>query len=632
MDQINTLPRPIGSGPITTTTSQHKPLQRVLPHKIVSHQVSELTAAHPLLFTTQQAVPLQKSRQPAAVTISDASNPDSCYSSGSEESHPSLSRESSDSATIEFKKLNIIEKKWIDFATKLGYSENQLRIVLNKLGAEPQQNSVLAELVMLGKASNNESRNRSQSYDQQFSSDKLPPKLRPIVIDGSNIAMTHGHKEVFSCLGIRECINFFVTRGHTDIIVFVPQFRRENPRSDCPITDQHILFELESEKKLIWTPARHIGGRRIVCHDDKYILKTAEEKDAIIVSNDEYRDLIKEQPSWRSMVEQRLLMYSFVDGKFMPPDDPLGRHGPTLNQFLSFSNTSSTTQLCPYAKKCTYGNKCKYYHPERKNGVRQSVTERLMSNNGNAGKAKQNLRERPSMVYETNISRNNRPTALQSPALCNSLNNRNVVGRTQSLNLNQNQNAFPPQQNAFKQQFQNYQNYQNAFTIGHQPPHPQHPHPLSNNTNCSPLWNPHTALERNYSTPIQSNYNQQMQNQYSSRMMQQPQQQQQFEPECIASRSSSLSDFIFSSSDNSGFYGTYTPSNGVWGESIFQSMNCKPQQQQSSQDNSRLKLQYHLCQLFPEASVFAVMNSHPDETDPQKLCQKIIALQKGFES
>ena len=135
MDPINTLPRPIGSGPITP--SQHRPLQRVLPNK-ASHQVSELTAAHPLLFTTQS---MPKSRQPASITASDASAPDSCYSSGSEESHPSLSRESSDSAVIEFKKSNheIIEKKWIDFATKLGYSENQLSFVLNKLGPDPQQ-------------------------------------------------------------------------------------------------------------------------------------------------------------------------------------------------------------------------------------------------------------------------------------------------------------------------------------------------------------------------------------------------------------------------------------------------------------------------------------------------------------
>jgi ribonuclease ZC3H12 len=57
------------------------------------------------------------------------------------------------------------------------------------------------------------------------------------------------------------------------------------------------------------------GGRRIVCHDDRYILKTAAEKQAIIVSNDEYRDLTKENAQWRTIVENHLLMYSFVDGK-----------------------------------------------------------------------------------------------------------------------------------------------------------------------------------------------------------------------------------------------------------------------------------------------------------------------------
>ncbi|KAK6029203.1 hypothetical protein OSTOST_04692 [Ostertagia ostertagi] len=139
--------------------------------------------------------------------------------------------------------------------------------------------------------------------------------LRPIVIDGSNIAMTHGRKEMFSCAGIRDCVRFFTDRGHDDVLVFIPQFRRETARADCPITDQHILDELDAERRIVWTPSRRINGRRIVCHDDLYILKTAEEKDAVVVSNDAYRDLLREHPQYRRIVEQRLLMYSFVDGK-----------------------------------------------------------------------------------------------------------------------------------------------------------------------------------------------------------------------------------------------------------------------------------------------------------------------------
>ena len=83
----------------------------------------------------------------------------------------------------------------------------------------------------------------------------------------------------------------------------------------------------------------------------------------------------------------------------MPPDDPLGRHGPTLQQFLrkfpsgrqplklslSNSETGGSTEssgaqqtvrpACPYGRKCTYGNKCKFAHPERGNQPHKSVTE-----------------------------------------------------------------------------------------------------------------------------------------------------------------------------------------------------------------------------------------------------------------
>ena len=38
--------------------------------------------------------------------------------------------------------------------------------------------------------------------------------LRPIVIDGSNVAMSHGNKETFSCKGIKICIDWFKSRGH----------------------------------------------------------------------------------------------------------------------------------------------------------------------------------------------------------------------------------------------------------------------------------------------------------------------------------------------------------------------------------------------------------------------------------
>lgn len=94
----------------------------------------------------------------------------------------------------------------------------------------------------------------------------------------------------------------------------------------------------------------------------------------IVVSNDNYRDLAAESLAFRRVVEENLLMYSWVNGRFVPPDDPLGRSGPTLDVFLRRRDKQAP---CPYGRKCTYGNKCKYMHPERGTAPLKSVTERL---------------------------------------------------------------------------------------------------------------------------------------------------------------------------------------------------------------------------------------------------------------
>ncbi|XP_073341846.1 endoribonuclease ZC3H12A [Pagrus major] len=287
----------------------------------------------------------------------------------------------------------------VDFFRKLGYSSAEVKAALRKLGLSTDTNSVLGELV----------RSRTNTAPSGSDSDKrstgqrdslLPPswalgpcritpqlgdqkstdtELRPVVIDGSNVAISHGNKEVFSCHGIQLAVNFFLDRGHNTVTVFVPTWRKEQPRPDAPITDQHILLELEKRKIVVFTPSRRVGGKRVVCYDDRFIVKLAYESDGVIVSNDTYRDLQGERPEWKKCIEERLLMYSFVNDKFMPPDDPLGRHGPSLDNFLRKKPlpTDQKRQLCPYDKKCTYGIKCKFYHPERTNQSYLSLADEL---------------------------------------------------------------------------------------------------------------------------------------------------------------------------------------------------------------------------------------------------------------
>ncbi|KAG8508930.1 putative ribonuclease ZC3H12D [Galemys pyrenaicus] len=294
----------------------------------------------------------------------------------------------------------------MEFFQKLGYSREDVVRVLDKLGEDALVNDMLQELIQTGP--------RPAGAHQASAAPLLVPRgscaaldsaqhrlgadleeeespaslLRPIVIDGSNVAMSHGNKEAFSCRGIQLAVDWFRERGHTYIKVFVPSWRKEPPRSDTPIragltprapAEQHVLEELERQAVLVYTPSRKVSGKRVVCYDDRYIVKVAFREDGIIVSNDNYRDLQSENPEWKWFIEQRLLMFSFVNDRFMPPDDPLGRRGPTLSNFLSRKPKppEPSWQHCPYGKKCTYGIKCKFYHPERPRQTQLAVADEL---------------------------------------------------------------------------------------------------------------------------------------------------------------------------------------------------------------------------------------------------------------
>ncbi|XP_077443141.1 endoribonuclease ZC3H12A-like [Stigmatopora argus] len=268
---------------------------------------------------------------------------------------------------------------------KLGYSHEDIDRVLKSLDHDAQTNDILEELI---KTCHIPSGQTSPKLVSRGCSPRptrpLPDKetilaFRPVVIDGSNVAMSHGDKKVFSCQGLQMAVNWFWEKGLRDITVFIPLWRKEQPRPEAPITDQHILHELEKRKVLVYTPSRCVNGKRVVCYDDRYIVRLAYDVDGIIVSNDNYRDLQMENAQWKKFIEERLLMYTFANDKFMPPDDPLGRNGPTIDDFLRKKpkNLDNKLQHCPYGKKCTYGIKCKFFHPERTNQSQLSVADEL---------------------------------------------------------------------------------------------------------------------------------------------------------------------------------------------------------------------------------------------------------------
>lgn len=53
---------------------------------------------------------------------------------------------------------------------------------------------------------------------------------------------SHGNKEVFSCRGIQLAVEWFLEKGHKDITVFVPAWRKEQSRPDAVITGSKATF------------------------------------------------------------------------------------------------------------------------------------------------------------------------------------------------------------------------------------------------------------------------------------------------------------------------------------------------------------------------------------------------------
>ncbi|XP_063990506.1 probable ribonuclease ZC3H12D isoform X1 [Diachasmimorpha longicaudata] len=585
----------------------------------------------------------------------------------SSSTHSDVSRTTSDTLAAEFAEYVTVRgvsptqtpgyTARVEFALKLGYTERLVQVALHKLGPDPGQNELLAELIRLGASS---ARFTDSPEDPDYLTEvEAPPEearrpsespggLRPVVIDGSNVAMSHGNKEIFSCRGIQICVDWFRSRGHKEITVFVPKWRKEASRPDNPIADQEILGELERDRLLVFTPSRLVGGKRMVCYDDRYILRLAAELDGIVVSNDNYRDLAQESPEFRKVVEERILMYSFVNDRFMPPDDPLGRSGPTLDNFLRTGvRKNDPAPPCPYAKKCTYGNKCKFRHPERGPHPQKSVTERLVEHAQRHLQARGPSLSLPLSSSSSNVHTGHQPLCRARSAVPPSIKSSTSVPKSRSVeNVTDSVAASvyvqqlpvtsvqgysgavglpaPRVNNPEPEPANMHRKLQRQLTLNpacdprlyqlrryHQ--QPQHPGiPAGRNMQHRPLVrhasNESYGLSMNWDPSDHHNH------QHVMRIASAPDSSRGWPPRgaglALPPRSQRL--------------GTSEPQLNLVPSPSLPSLH--PPWTASQTQDARRRLHYHLANIFPEEQVQTAMSLHPHETDPQKICAAILAM------
>lgn len=293
----------------------------------------------------------------------------------------------------------------------------------------------------------------------------------------------------------------------------------------------------------------------------------------------------------------KLCFFSFC--RFMPPEDPLGRSGPTLDQFLSKSIVTQLPPPCPYGRKCTYGQKCKYYHSTQAKSVSETLRKQAMKT--------QSV-----------------PIALTSSQAPVCRTRSAVVPMESSKDLSMTSIGANPHRKLQRQLSINpvgdpriHQTFQRGASLAAPPYHPtlfppqqQDSYSLSpfpGNPTLSEVWKPADwtlpgSSVRSPASQTQDDWMKSLRSHLSHpapapahpQQSQSPQQQQ-------LSQSTSLPPHV-------------TP-----GNSSASSVASNP---------SRTRMYYHLANIFPEHQVKHVMSLYPDCTDPGFICRQIVSIFK----
>eukprot|EP00096_Caligus_rogercresseyi_P005136 TRINITY_DN2003_c0_g1_i2.p1 TRINITY_DN2003_c0_g1~~TRINITY_DN2003_c0_g1_i2.p1 ORF type:complete len:404 (+),score=96.30 TRINITY_DN2003_c0_g1_i2:245-1456(+) len=157
--------------------------------------------------------------------------------------------------------------------------------------------------------------------------------FRPIVIDGCNLAWAHGDHKRFSPRGLALAYKRFLSMGSREIVIFV----RPNSSTDAPMNEEEekIMERLRELKVLHEIPKnRTTAGFHVSHYDDLMIVDYAVRVKGIVVSNDHFEDIIDHSKEFKDQIRYRLLSFTWVGDVLLFPQDPLGKGGPTLKNFL----------------------------------------------------------------------------------------------------------------------------------------------------------------------------------------------------------------------------------------------------------------------------------------------------------
>jgi len=171
--------------------------------------------------------------------------------------------------------------------------------------------------------------------------------LRPIFLDAGNICYYKGKCVTFELDGLSAAIQWFTSRGHKHVLAVLPASRRIKLLKEGRHEDVETLDDLHKRGLLTFTPSRKTDERCWDSYDDRYMIEFAAEKKGIVVSNDQFQDLlsdypIEKPPNYEMYLEQirnRTLGFAFMFDHFKPDPSPRGkdrRYKVSLEDFLKY--------------------------------------------------------------------------------------------------------------------------------------------------------------------------------------------------------------------------------------------------------------------------------------------------------
>ncbi|BHF76437.1 hypothetical protein SprV_0501953500 [Sparganum proliferum] len=155
-------------------------------------------------------------------------------------------------------------------------------------------------------------------------------RLRPVIIDGANVAHADTTKPGFNAQNLRCALDYFLKRGHEDILIVLHGIRQ----GCCSA----VFTEAEMAKYFSFASCRRLSKETLIADDDSIILEFATKRNAVVISNDQYRDWVAVRPEFRDVIENRLIPYSFNAGVFVISHHPMGKRKPPLDEILTFTH------------------------------------------------------------------------------------------------------------------------------------------------------------------------------------------------------------------------------------------------------------------------------------------------------